>query len=155
MLTLKVCRDKAFAAKQKIREFKKLLFKIKTKEKRVKRRIRPNKLTQKATNNLNKVKSVKYGCALEQIELKSINSTEFKEEYDFHSLRKVKLDPDRRERSDIKTDIRFKRTLRDLLDIGELVYVLAEELKKKDALRRLYRITTENTPLVNKINRSL
>ena len=72
----------------------------------MKRRIRSNKLIQKATNNLNNIKSVKYGCALEQIELESINSTEFKEEYDFNSLRKVELDADRRER-----DLTLKQTL--------------------------------------------
>ena len=41
-------------------------------------------------------------------------------------------------------DIRFKRTQRDPLNIGELVYLLAEGLRKIDAPGRLYKSTTEN-----------
>ena len=53
--------------------------------------------------------------------MKSINSIEFKEEYDFHRLGKVKLDTDRNWRCNIKADIRFKRALREPLDIAKLV----------------------------------
>lgn len=42
-----------------------------------------------------------------------------------------------------------KRKIRDPLNIGELVYVLAERLKKKDAPRRLYKNTTENKSFFN------
>ena len=54
---------KAFAVEQKIREFKKLLFKNKDK---LGKRIRPNKLIEKATNNLNITKTAKYGFACEK-----------------------------------------------------------------------------------------
>ena len=70
----------------------------------------------------------------EQIESKSINSREFKEEFYFHRLQKIKQDVDWRSRSDIKKDIRFKRAIRDPLDIGEIVYVLVERLRKKTHL---------------------
>ena len=40
--------------------------------------------------------------------------------------------------------------LRELLDIGELVYVLADRLRKRGNLRRLYKSTTEKIPLFNK-----
>ena len=42
-----------------------------------------------------------------------------------------------------------KRKIRDPLNIGELVYVLAERLKKKDAPRRLHKNTTENKSFFN------
>ena len=38
------------------------------------------------------------------------------------------------------------------LEIGELVYALAETLKKKDALGRLCKSTTKGTPFLIKIN---
>ena len=85
-------------------------------EKRLKKRIRPNNFIQKATNNLNNIKSVKYGFAPEQIELKSINNREFKEEYTFHRLQNIKLDRDRRQKSDFKTDIKLKRAIRELVN---------------------------------------
>ena len=84
------------------------------------------------TNNLNYIKSVKHGLASEQIKSKSINSREFKEEYDLHRLWKVKLDVERSQRSDIKKDITFKKTLRELQYISELVYGLTGRLKKRD-----------------------
>ena len=43
-----------------------------------------------------------------------------------------------------------KRKLRDPLDIGEKVLVLADRLRKKDALGRLYKSTTENRPYFNR-----
>ena len=43
-----------------------------------------------------------------------------------------------------------KRRLRDQLDVGEKVLVLAEQLKKKDAPGRLYKSTTENRPYFNR-----
>ena len=52
---------KAFDAEQQIIKFKKLLFKTKTIEKRLGKRIDSNKLINKATNNLNRIRSVEYG----------------------------------------------------------------------------------------------
>ena len=64
---------------------------------------------------------------------------------------KVKLDVDRRERSGIKKDIRFKYALvKEPWDIGGLIDVLAEKLNKKDAQGRLYESTTKNKPFENK-----
>lgn len=42
------------------------------------------------------------------------------------------------------------KKLRALLDFGELVYVLAERLKKKDPPGKIYKISTENEPFVIK-----
>ena len=62
---------------------------------------------------------------------------------------KVKEDRDRRERFDSKIDTRKKR-LRDPLEIGEKVLVLAEQFRKKDAPGRLYKGTTENKSFYNR-----
>ena len=98
MFTTSLRRGKAFAAEQKIREFKKALLRSKKMEKYNKKRIKPNDLIKKATFNLNNVKSVKYGFAPEQIEEKSLNKEtgkKFTEIYDFHRLIKVKENKDR------------------------------------------------------------
>ena len=98
MFTTSLRRGKAFAAEQKIREFKKALLRSKKMEKYNKKRIKPNDLIKKATFNLNNVKSVKYVFAPEQIEEKSLNKEtgkKFTEIYDFHRLIKVKENKDR------------------------------------------------------------
>ena len=43
-----------------------------------------------------------------------------------------------------------KRKLRDPLDTGEKVLVIAEHLKKKDAPGNLYKGSTENKPFCNR-----
>ena len=57
---------KAFEAEQKVRYLKRLLLKSKNNDKRNKVRIKPLKLIQKATNNLNKTPTQKYGVEHEQ-----------------------------------------------------------------------------------------
>ena len=49
----------------------------------------------------------------------------------------------------LKKGIRFKRTIRKPLD---MVQVLAERLRKKDAPGRLYKSTKENVPFLIKIS---
>ena len=99
---------KAFAAEQKIREFKKLLLKSKGIEKRLKVRLNPNNLITKATNNLIYAKSAKYDIASETVEKESIKNPVFIEVYVFHRLNKVKENLERREKSDINSDNRKK-----------------------------------------------
>lgn len=65
-------------------------------------------------------------------------------------MKKVKQDANRRLISYTKKDSRFRRTLRQSLDIDALFYVLAERLKKKDAPGKLYKNTIENTIFFNK-----
>ena len=69
---------------------------------------------------------------------------------DFHRLPKVKQVADRRERSDKNKDIKQRKKLREPLYFGELIYVLAERLKKKDASGKFYQSFTENQPFFNK-----
>lgn len=54
MFSSRICRGKAFASEQKIRELKKLSFKTKSMDKKLGQRIRPNKLIGKAKRNLKK-----------------------------------------------------------------------------------------------------
>ena len=61
MFSTKIRGGKAFAAEQKIREFKKLLLKSKRLHKSTSsRRLEPKKLAQRAVNNMNKIASQKY-----------------------------------------------------------------------------------------------
>ena len=64
---------KDFAAEQKIRESKNVLFRSKRIEKIKGKRIKPNKLIKKVTFNLNNTRSAKYGYSPEQIEEQALN----------------------------------------------------------------------------------
>ena len=110
MPSSRVGRGKVYAAEEKIRELKKFLFKIKSLYKRHRKRIRPNKLIKKATSNLNKIRNVKYGFALETIESKSIESDQFTEEYDFYRLQKIKM-KQRGDQNTAKKNVRLKRKI--------------------------------------------
>ena len=61
MFSTKTRGGQAFATEQKIRELKKILLKSKRIEKRLGKRFKSNELIKKATNNLNKTRSSKYG----------------------------------------------------------------------------------------------
>ena len=64
---------KAFAAEQKIREFKKFLLRSKRFEKQRGKRIKLNDLIRKAAQNMNETFSAKYQLAPETIEKRSLN----------------------------------------------------------------------------------
>ena len=72
MFQAKVPGGKAFAAEQKIREFKKILLRSKRFEKLRKKRLKPIELIKKAAQNMNEKISTKYQLAPETIE-KSLN----------------------------------------------------------------------------------
>ena len=54
------------------------------------------------------------------------------------------------ENKDIEEDIKAKRKLKSPLEIGELVLVLAKRLRRKDAIEKLYKNTTENKPFLKR-----
>ena len=137
---------KAFAAEQKIREFKTLLFKSKRLHKTTKKtRLDSKKLIKKAVENMNKINSQKYGFPPETIEKKALSDDVFREIYDFHRIVRVSKDAARYKRYDIRLDKkRRKQQLREPLAVGEKVLVLAERIKKKDTPGRLFKSTTEN-----------
>ena len=70
MFHTKVPTGKAFAAEQKMREFKKILLRSKRFEKFRKNRIKPHDLIKKEAQNMNETISTKYHLASETIEKK-------------------------------------------------------------------------------------
>ena len=149
---MKIRGGKAFAAEQKIREFRKTLLRSKQFEKLRKNRIKPNDLIRKAAQNMNETISTKYNLAPETIEKRSLNSNDgkyFQGIYDFVRLRKIENNQMRNDKYNQKIDKR-KRTLRSPLNLDERVLVLAERLKKKDAPGNLYKASTENMPFFNR-----
>ena len=80
---------------------------------------------------------------------KTLNDENFHKIFDFHRLVKVRKFAERYECGDNKSDRRFHKKLRNLLEIGEKVLVLAKRLKKKDAPGTLYKSTTENMQFCN------
>ena len=152
MFHTKVRGGKAFAAEQKIREFKKILLRSKRFEKFRKNRIKPNDLIKKAAQNMNETTSSKYQLAPETIEKRSLNPNDgkyFQEIYDFMRIRKIENNQMRNDKYDQKID-RRKRTLRSPLNLDKKVLVLAERLKKKDAPGNLYKASTDNMPFFNR-----
>ena len=148
MFHTKVRGGKAFAAEQKIREFKKILLRSKRFEKDRKNRIKLNNLIKKAAQNMNETISTKYQLETETIEKRSLNPNDgkfFRETYDFMRTRKIKTNQMRKDKYDQITD-RRKRTLRSPLHLDEKVLVLAGRLKKRDAPGNLYKASSENMP---------
>ena len=92
MFHSKVRGGKAFAAEQKIREFKKILLKSKRFVKSSGERIKPNQLIKKAVENMNETASTKYGVSPETLENKALASSENsefnREMYDFLRVKK-------------------------------------------------------------------
>ena len=143
---------KAFAAEQKIREFKKLLLRGKRLEKQQGRRLKPTELIKKVTQHMNNVISTKYELAPETVEKRSLDPNDgeyFQEIYDFMRLRKIGNNRLQNEKYSEKLGKR-KRKLRIPLNLDEKVLVLAERLKKKDASGNLYKTSTDNIPFFNR-----
>ena len=150
MFSTKNRGGKAYAAEQKIREFKKILFRIKKTYKRMNKRLNSTKLIKKTVENMNNTKSIKYDLEPEVIEKRSLIDNNFKEKYDFYRLYKVTKAFKRYKKHDVNVDFRRKKKLREPLTIGERVLILASRLKKKDAPGVLYKSTTENKPYFNR-----
>ena len=152
MFHTKVRGGKAFAAEQKVREFKKILLRSKRLEKQRGKRIKPNDLIRKAAQNMNETISTKYQLAPENIEKRSLDPNDgeyFQEIYDFMRLRKLENNQTRNNKSNQKLDGR-KTKLRSPLSLDEKVLVLAERLKKKDASGNLYKASTDNISFFNR-----
>ena len=82
MFSTRLRGGKAFAAEQKIREFKKILLKMKIFFKKNKKKINANQIIKRATTNMNKTKTVKYQIEPEEVEKRSL-------EIYFYRLEKV------------------------------------------------------------------
>ena len=150
MFSTKTRGGKAFAAEQKIREFKKILFRIKKTYKRMQKKLNSTKLIRKTVENMNKTKSIKYDLEPEVIEKRSLLDDNFREKYDFYRLVRVTKALNRYKKHDVNIDLKRKKKLREPLAIGERVLILASRLKKKDAPGVLFKSTTENKPFFNR-----
>ena len=150
MFSTKTRGGKAFAAEQKIREFKKILFRIKKTYKRMRKKLNSAKLIKKTVENMNNTKSIKYDLEPEVIEKRSLTDDNFREKYDFYRLDKVTKALKRYKKYDVNIDLKRKKKLRDPLAISERVLILASRLKKKDAPGVLYKSTTENKPFFSR-----
>ena len=107
MFRTKVRGGRAFAAGQKIREFKKILLRSKRSEKQRGKGIKPNDLIRKAAQNMNETISTKYQLAPETIEKRSLNPNDdeyFQQIYDFMRLRKVENNQTRNNKYNQKLD---------------------------------------------------
>ena len=150
MFSSRIRGGKAFAAEQKIRELKKILFKTKNVYRMSKKKINSKKIIEKAIENMNKTNPEKYGLPPEVIEKRTLSNNVFKEIYDFYRMVKVSKGVNRYERYNAKIDEKQKRKLRESLEINEKVLILAERIKKKDAPGFLFKSTTQNIPFFNK-----
>ena len=151
MFSSRVRGGKACAAKQKIREFKKLLFRSKRLHKATStKRFDPKKFIRKATENMNITHLQKYGYAPDEVEEKVAESEKFRDIYDFYRLVKVRHHAESYERPDVKKDKTLCKKLREPLRDGEKVLALAERLKKEDTSGNLYKSTTENISFFNR-----
>ena len=150
IFSTRVRGGKAFAAEQKIREFKKLLLETKALYKKSKKQIKPNEMIKKVTVNMNKTKTQKYDINPKQVEKKALEDDNFREKFDFYRIEKAGKHTARQERYNAKKDIQNPGKLRDPLATGKKVLVLAERLPKKDAPGRLYKSTTQNKAFLNK-----
>ena len=152
MFHTKVRGGKAFAAEQKIREFKKVLLKSKRFIKRKGERLRPLQVIKKAVENMNETISTKYGVSPESVEKNTLDleDGEFNREmYDFQRIKKVDNNNYRTRKYETKKDKR-RRKLRNPLYLDEKVLVLAERLKKKDAPSKFFKASTDNIPFFNR-----
>ena len=90
MFSTRVRGGKAYVAKQKIREFKKLLFRSKRLHKATStERFDSRKLICKTVENMNSIKFQKYGFVPNVVEEKAVKSEKFRDISDFYRLVKL------------------------------------------------------------------
>ena len=92
---------------------------------------------------MNSVQSEKYGLSPKEIE-KKISSERLRTIFNMHRKEKTKLLHDRLNRYNKKKYKAKIRKLRENLNIGEEVLVLAERIKKKSAPGKCYKQSVEN-----------
>ena len=140
MFHTKIRGGKAFAAEQKIREFKKILQKSKRMhESTSTKRTEPKKIIQSATNNLNSIASQKYGVLPNFVEENAQQDEKFCKIYDIYRLVKVQKYAKRYKLNEIRQNDKKHKKIREPLAVGEKVFVLPERLKKEDAPGIFYR----------------
>ena len=120
---------------KKIRKLKTRISKLKGQ----KLKIRPKKLIEISTANMNIQPSKKYGFSPEEVESRSLTSERLKALYNMHRIEKTHKLNKRMDRYDRKKYFK-KKKLREILNIGERVYALAERTKKKSSPGKFYKM---------------
>ena len=115
---------KAFAAEQKIRELKTRISKLITQ----KLKISPTKIISSSADNTSSVQSEKYGLSSDEIEKKSLSSERLRTLFNFHRIERTKLVHDKLDTNDKRKYMAKRRKLRENLNIGEKVLILAERI---------------------------
>ena len=146
IFTSPVRGGKAFAVEQKITELKTRISKLNAQE----IKLSPAKIILNSRNNMNNIKSEKYGLSPEEIEKKSLSGERFRTIFNMYRTEKTKLIHDRLGRYDKKKYLAKRKKLRENLNIGEKVLVLAERIKKKSAPGKFYKQSVQNIAYFNK-----
>ena len=141
---------KAFATEQKLRELKKIIFRLKTLEKNFSKRINPYEIIKKSVDNMNTQPTTKYKQVPNDIEKNTLSSEVSRERFNFSMLEKINREKNRLEKFDKKIYQRKKLKLRSPLEVGEEVLILAAWLKKKDSPGKFYKSSVDNKSYFHK-----
>ena len=133
MFTSSTRDGKAFAAEQTITELKTRTLKLNAQ----KLKITPTKVILNSDQNMNNVKSEKYGFSPKEIEMKLISSERFRTMFNMHRI-EIKLLQDRLDRYDNKIYSAKKKKAKGHLMISENVLALAERTRKKSSPGKFY-----------------
>ena len=108
-------------------------------------KLTPKKTIEISTTNMKIKPSVKYGISPENIESKSLSNERFKTLFKKTSKLNARLD-----RFDKKIYQRKRKKLRENLNVGERVYILAKRIKKKSTPGKFYKQSVQNNSYFNK-----
>ena len=108
-------------------------------------KLTPKKIIEISTTNMKIKPSVKYGISPENIESKSLSNERFKTLFKKTSKLNARLD-----RFDKKISQRKRKKLRENLNVGERVYILAKRIKKKSTPGKFYKQSVQNNSYFNK-----
>ena len=134
-----------FAAEQKIRELKTRAAKLNIQ----KLKLSPIKKILKSAANMNSVISKKYGLSPEEVETRSLSDEKFRALFHFHRIEKTRQVHERLNKNNKKKYRCKKKKVRDKLNIGEKVLVLAERIKKTPAPGKFYKLLVQNITYFN------
>ena len=94
--------------------------------------------------------SKKYGFSPDEVESRALKSERFRTPYNMHRIERTDKLNKRMDRYDQKKYLRKRKKLRENLNIGERVYVLAERIKKKGAPGKFYKQSAHNISYFSK-----
>ena len=136
--------EKAFTAEQKIRDLKSRV------SNKTKAKIPAVTIVKQSAENMNNVKSKKYGIRPNDVEEISLSSENFRVLYNFKRIERLKNVSERLDKyGQKKYDVK-KKKLCENLAVVEKVLVLPKRIKKKSAPGKFYKQTVQNIPFFNK-----